>query len=90
MSAPKTRTRKRAVPKQVTGYAYVGQWLDGTLGRHGISHVADTQSRHHPAAPAAGWYHYARPGDRVYLCRVTLTPVLDATGRPITKVKGAQ
>lgn len=88
MSAPKKRTRKLAVPKAATGYAYVRKWADGAVGWCGVSHVFDDgDSRRHPTPPSDLWVSYARPGDRAYLCRVTLTPVLDAKGRPITKVK---
>lgn len=76
------------VPKATVGYAYSGVWTDpaGELGWTGVSSVSRFDTRRIPAPPSAIWEAYACKGQRRFLCRVTLTPVLDSRGRPITKV----
>jgi hypothetical protein len=74
-------------PKSVTGYGYVGQWRDGTLGWFGTSSITRYHSRKYPGGPSNGWEQSAVAGDRAFLCRITVTPVYDKQRRPITRLK---
>lgn len=79
-------SKRIGIPKSAHGFGYVGTWRNGKLGWCGVSHVTGW-SRRTPDGPSEAWEKYALPGDVAYLCRVTVTPVRDRLGRPITKRK---
>jgi hypothetical protein len=75
-------SKRIEVPKTVTGRAFVGLWID--------SHLGWSMPNIHPGgaiSPTGNWWENARPGARAYRCQITITPLLDKRGRPITRVK---
>lgn len=79
-------SKRITFPTRTECYAYTGLSLLGHLGHWGIRNAHPAYTRRFPADAPDLWEQTANPGDRAYLCRVTLTPILDRKGRPITRV----
>lgn len=80
--------KKIKIPKATKGYGYTGVWQDGGVGWHAPDHICGSRKR--PEKPFAvrednEWYG-ALKGERLFLCEITATPVIDKLGRPITKI----
>ena len=72
-------------PKKTQGYGYAGTWRDGSAGWFMPSHIHNGDKQRTPSSPndkIAQYHKFCR----TYLCRITVDPVLDAKGRPITKI----
>lgn len=80
-------TKKIEIPMPTTGYGYAGVWCDGKLGWFAPKHVSG-YSRRYAEPPNEAARENVNPisGDRFFLCKVTLTPVKDKNGRPVTKI----
>lgn len=79
------KSKKPFIPAPTVAYAYVGMWRDEpSLGWHGASHLNPTLGKKDVALPPPGWYDNAYIGEKAYLCRVEVTPVLNSRGRPKT------
>jgi hypothetical protein len=74
--------KKIEVPKAVKGRGYVGTWgdPDNKLGWALPDYLGQTR-------PGKCFRTFANPGVRAYLCEITIKPVLDGKGRPITRKK---
>jgi hypothetical protein len=78
-------TKRIQVPKANKGKGYVAVWQRGKLGwwlpnhLYGGSGAADPVNHY---AVKAGYLE----GERVYLCEITIKPILDKNGRPKTKL----
>lgn len=76
--------KKLVIPKQNTGFGYAGVFEDGTLGWSMPAHVQgkkyDKKQPHFPV------YRKDLQGERLFLCKITITPLKDKKGRPITAV----
>ena len=82
-------TRRIKVPKANSGFGYVLPWEDGCVGwylpthlsglprSYGVDDISDTTKKFVGAR---------RNGERSFLCKITVTPILDACGRPITRI----
>ncbi len=75
---------KIAIPKETTGYGYVSAWMRGHIGWW-LPHHCCGYSRRTPEPPADKFNEYAAKTDRAFLCKITIEPILDSLGRPITK-----
>jgi hypothetical protein len=64
-----------------TGYAFVGRWIDGTLGWAGVRHIGSDDVE----VPSDCFEDNADEEDRAVLCRVTVEQVFDTKGREITR-----
>lgn len=82
-------SKKVTKAKPCMGYGWVGLWRSGHAGwympefvhpddKRGVTSYAHTELRKSPNP------------ERVYLCKVTVTPVLDKLGRPITRIVGGK
>ena len=77
-------TKKLTLPDSTEGYGYVGTWHDGILGWCLPDALSEFDTRREPAKnDEKGWQI---PGDRSFLCRITITPVTDKRGRPVTRI----
>lgn len=80
-------SKRVKVPKAVRGWGYVGAWANGNVGWYmpeflpGWSRSASKA----PISPRARENSFAN-AKRFYLCEITVTPVLDKRGRPITRI----
>lgn len=75
-------------PKEPSvGYGYVGQWIDGRIGwflpRH---HLGRGKRCVQPPNSEAHVYINGNSKERFFLCKITVKPVFDKKGRPITKI----
>lgn len=78
---PKKTSSKIKIPPSTKSYGFCGIWKDGTPGWMGLSHIGG--SRRFPDYPHR---NERMIGERLFLCEITLTPVLDKNGRPITRI----
>ena len=69
-------------PKATRGFGYVGAWDDGCIGWFLPSHIGKWNSRQRPEPPND---HHCLAGGRTFLCEITIRPVKDKLGRPITR-----
>lgn len=79
-------SKKIKVPKAVNGYGYSGIWKSpkDTVGWNTTPYVSGKSDRKYPSSPADTENHGS--GERYFLCEITIKPILDKLGRPITKV----
>lgn len=74
---------KLKIPKDNTGRGFVGIWRDNRAGwlmpKHLTGDRAIDQADIFEAQPFI-------KGERLFLCEITVTPILDSLGRPITKI----
>jgi len=73
-------SRKLKLPDPTLGRAYVGVWRDGSLGWCAPKYI---HSKSDSGKPETTKYNRGR---RVYLCEVSITPILDKNGRPIVRI----
>jgi hypothetical protein len=80
--------KKISVPKQVKGYGYSGVWHypKNTLGWNTTPFIAGKYDRKCPSDPADTKNH--GNNQRYFLCEITIKPLVDKKGRPITKIFG--
>lgn len=74
---------KVKIPKDNTGRGFVGVWRDNRAGWFMPRHVSGNRTIDHPET---GDVHEYIKGERLFLCEITVTPILDSLGRPITKI----
>lgn len=74
--------KKVKIPKDNTGRGFVGVWRNNKAGWIMPTHLTGN-SIDHP--DIENLQQYAK-GERLFLCEITVTPILDALGRPITKI----
>lgn len=82
--------KKIQIPKGNIGYGYVGVWWSedppGELGWMAPQFISGPASRRSPdTASSEDLRKYAK-GERLFLCKITCTPIKDKKGRPITKI----
>lgn len=83
-------SKKIEVPEGSVGFGYVGVWCDEhRLGWCMPEHVTGN-GRGYPEPPGELWkkntpHPVAGWDNRAYLCRITVEPILDSKGRPITR-----
>lgn len=79
-------SKKIAIPKSVKGYGYSGVWRSpqNTIGWNTTPYISGNGDRKSPSDPANTEGHGA--GERYYLCEITIKPLVDKLGRPITKI----
>jgi len=70
------------VPKKNTGYGYVGVWHDGSIGLFMPQFVRGEEDKKSPGITD----NSNADGDRFFLCKITIEPLLDKKKRPITKI----
>ena len=78
-------SKRIEVPDPTTGFGYVGQWLGGSLGWCLPNHLGG-HSRKTRIEPVTERYRLGLLPKRFFLCRITVTPLLDKRGRPITAI----
>lgn len=79
------KSKKLKLPNPTIAYGFTGVWRNNTLGWMGLSHIGG--DRTYPDRPCLyGDRINIMQNERVYLCKVVLTPVVDKLGRPITKI----
>lgn len=76
-------TKRLPKPRSTIGTAWLGVWSDGSVGWCGTQSISSKVI----SGPSSRWKLLARRGDRAYLCRVSVWPVADKLGRPITRRK---
>lgn len=81
-------SKKIKIPKAVKGYGYSGAWEypENTIGWNTTPYVTGKQDRKYPSEPADTLNHGNNV--RYFLCEITIKPILDKRGRPITKIYG--
>lgn len=79
-------SKKLELPKPTTGYGYVGVWSDGSIGWFMPRHIDSRYARNYPSSPAPDMPRYAGKRERAFLCKITVTPVTDKRGRPVTRI----
>ena len=73
-------------PKPTTGFAFSGTWNNGGVGWNMPPYLNGNNSRKYPSRYKTGEMEACfLPHERMYLCRVTITPVKDKLGRYITR-----
>jgi hypothetical protein len=78
-------SKKLKIPKPTKCYGYTGVWQDGSVGWMGVSHLGG--SKKYPEMPNMSDGRYGILQDeRLFLCEITVKPLLDKKGRPITKI----
>lgn len=79
--------KKLRVPKSTIGFGYVGAWDRGeTIGWYLPTHLHRHNKRRMPSVENPSIHQSIRVPCRVFLCRISITPVLDKRGRPRTRV----
>ena len=76
-------SKKIKVPKETIGFGYAGVWSDGSVGWFSPHHVSDSKKPRYTDKPVS---NPNTSGERFFLCKITMTPVLDKNGRPITRI----
>lgn len=78
-------SKKLTIPKKTKCYGYTGIWNNGTVGWMGVAHLGG--SRKYPDEPVMeNSRQQIMEGERLFMCEITVKPVLDKRGRPITKI----
>lgn len=79
-------TKRLKKPKKTVGYGYSGMWHDGQSGWFLPLFIHPRDIRRNPSPPNSRLSTYQFDENRTtYLCKITVEPVLDKLGRPITK-----
>ncbi len=75
-------TKKILIPKPVKGYGYSGVWTspENTIGWQTTPFISGKCDRRYPSSPPP------HAEGRFFLCEITIKPLLDKKGRPITKI----
>jgi hypothetical protein len=75
-------TKKIKIPKSVRGYGYSGVWIcpENTIGWGTTPFISGKSDRSYPSGPP----NHLR--GRFFLCEISIKPLLDKKGRPITKI----
>lgn len=78
-------SKKITVPKAIKGYGYSGSWNApmNTIGWNTTPFVSGPGDRKYPGTPVR---NENTIGVRFFLCEITIKPLLDKKGRPITKI----
>jgi hypothetical protein len=76
-------SKKIKIPKATKGKGYSGVWKSEQLGWWVTDHV-HPKSLGDPNMQAIEKGYLK--GERVFLCEITIKPLLDKKGRPITKI----
>ncbi len=79
-------SKKLKVPKPNKGYGYVGVYNDGYSGRFMPRHISGKLDRKSPGDGITEETIDFMHGERLFLCEITVKPILDKKRRPITKV----
>jgi hypothetical protein len=77
---------KIKIPKPVIGYGYSGAWCDpeNTIGWNTTPFIAGKTDRKYPSDIHSR--EIINKKTRFFLCKITIEPLLDKLGRPITKI----
>jgi hypothetical protein len=79
--------KKLKIPKGIKAYGYTGVWSSNQVGWFAPRHIGG--SRKYPDSPNIDKdnpdYEYLQ-GQRLFLCEITVIPILDKLGSPITKI----
>ena len=76
---------KKKLKSKVVGYGYTSTWSDGTLGWWLPYFISKYDTRRNPSRRTDESKTTLRRTDRLYLCRITIEPVVDKRGRHITR-----
>ena len=76
-------SNKIKVPKATSGFGYAGVWHDGSVGWFSPQYVNSSKTPKYTDKPVS---NPNTAGERFFLCKITMTPVLDKNGRPITRI----
>ena len=77
---------KTKTPKSTKAYGFVGVWDDNSIGWSMPQYFHKYDSRHNPSVMSPSAAPCFDDSDRLYLCEVTIKPILDKLGRPITRL----
>ena len=77
---------KTKTPKHTKAYGFVGVWSDNSIGWSMPQYLHNYDTRHNPSKYLKDANPSFLDDDRLYLCEVTIKPVLDKLGRPITRL----
>ena len=82
-------SRRVKIPRKTAGYGYVGMWGDGSIG-YLLCDFLSGFGRKYPDPPSHQWNSLLDDGskERVFLCRIKVTPMRDKLGRPLTRIIG--
>ncbi len=83
------KNKKLIIPKSSKGYGFCGTWLDETIGwniPNHLSNVAHLKRRYSSEKPYERSLEYIQDDHRFYLCEITIKPIKDKLGRPITRL----
>lgn len=79
-------SKKIALPKPTVGYGYTGIWHTGQAGWFMPQFVYGSIDRKFPDDPIRKEDMPLLDGERLFLCKITIEPLVDKAGRPITKI----
>ena len=79
-------TKKINIPTATTGDGYSGQWCDGKIGWFVSPHVSGSIDKKYPVTNCNDYSKKYLAGERSFLCKITIVPLVDKKGRPITKL----
>lgn len=79
-------TKKIKIPTSNTGYGYCGEWSDGKIGWFMPTHIMGALDIKYPCSNYNDYSAKYLNGERSFLCKVTVTPIVNKKGRPITKI----
>ena len=77
---------KIKTPKSTKAYGFVGVWDDNSIGWSMPQYLHKHDTRHNPSSYRKDTSPCFLNYDRLYLCEVTIKPILDKLGRPITRL----
>ena len=76
--------KKKASNKSVS-YAYVGRWLDGSLGWNVPTHIHRSETRKRPRSVKLSDTEGHGIGEWAELCKITIEPVKNEKGKPVRR-----
>jgi hypothetical protein len=80
------KNKKIKIPKATKAYGFSGVWQSGCVGWMGLSHIGSKERRYPEYPNMNGERAEILKGERLFLCEITMKPVLDKKGRPITRI----
>ena len=79
-------SKRIKLPTSATGYGYVGAWGHGRMGWWLPNHLSVESTPDNPATANPSLVENDPTGEDTYLCCITVEPLTDERGQPITRI----